>query len=141
MQKKSLFVGVIAVLAIAIGFFVTSGPDNASQSSTVLAQSGSFVYETYTQERFEALRGNEAFSVFVHSRSCGTCAKKHQQIIDEVNTFGNGTILKLEYDEASQEFLSEFEVTKYDTFVNFDASGNATTVKGANVEDVREEIN
>lgn len=107
---------------------------------TVLAQSDSFTYETYSPEAFASLKGSEAFSVFVHSNTCGTCAKKNQEIISDVATFTDGTILKMEYSEAPASFLETYGVTTYDTFVNFDESGNATTIKGAAISDVRDTI-
>jgi tartrate dehydratase beta subunit/fumarate hydratase class I family protein len=149
------------ILSLAIGLVLTLGLAGCSQTSntntsqtensttqkiaeimvpTVLAQNENFVYEDFSQKSFDALKGKEAFAVFVHSKSCGTCAKKNKQIIEEIEQFNVGKILKMEYSDAPMEFVKTYEVNKYDTFVMFDAQGNATTVKGASVEDVREAL-
>ena len=136
---KKPIIGIIAVFAI---LFVGSKMLHSTPSAeaAILAQNGNFTYETFTQERFDALKGNEEFSVFVHSKACGTCAKKNKEIIEDVQTFTKGAILKLEYDEAPQEFLREYGVTKYDTFINFNADGSSSTVKGASVGQVRNSL-
>lgn len=158
MNNKTLF-GAIAIIVIAGGAFllqpnspevsdsptpstaVSNPPTSVSVASAeVLAESSDFTYETFTQERFDELRGSEAFVVFVHSRSCGTCAKKNKTIIDDVASFPNGTILKMEYDEAPQAFLEEHGVTKYDTFVIFNQDGSAETKKGASIDEVKESL-
>lgn len=161
MNKTVLLVGGIAI-AVGVIMLLGRGPaetqpvaqDTSNTSvndvaqeervipgvQTVLAQSDVFTYETFTQERYEELLGTESFAVFFHSKSCGTCAKKHQQIIDEAGDFTGGTILKLEFSEASADIRRELNVANYDTFVTFDREGNAQTVPGADVSDVREAI-
>lgn len=109
-------------------------------STIVLAQNAGFTYENYTDAAFADSLGNEAFAVFVHSRSCGTCAKKNEQIMTEIEQFTDGKIFKMEYDEAPQSFIETYAVTKYDTFVVFDSDGNHETIKGAKVEAVRSSI-
>lgn len=161
MNKSILIVGGIAIVAGAI-LLLGRGPadtppvaQNTQQEAvndsvqdepiipgvqTVLAQSDVFTYETFTQERYDELLGSESFAVFFHSKSCGTCAKKNQQIVDEVDDFTGGTILKLEFSEASAEIRRELDVANYDTFVVFDRDGNSQTVPGADVSEVREAI-
>ena len=106
----------------------------------VIAQSDVFTYEAFSDERYEELLGSESFAVFFHSKTCGTCAKKNTQIIDEVDDFSGGTILKIEFSESDTELRKELGVTNYDTFVIFDADGNATTTPGASIDDVRDAI-
>ena len=125
----------LGAIALVVGLSLAGGSE--SFAPTVYAENADFTYESFTQEAFEDLKGEENFSVFVHSRSCSTCAKKNKEIIDEVAQFDTGTILKLEYDNATQDFLKKYGVSKHDTFVNFDESGNFETVKGAQVDDVR----
>ena len=149
---KNIFLTGALVAAVAVGgtfvYLQQNGQSDTSVASAigdvlvpkVLAQSADFTYEEYSQARFDDLEGNEAFAVFVHSKTCGTCAKKNNQIIDEVAAFPSGMILKMEYSDAPQSFLAEHGVTKYDTFVIFDAAGNATTIKGADVAEVRDAL-
>lgn len=139
MQKNTALLAVLIAVLAVIGLSFSQG-GSGSSSFIVLAKNNDFQYETFSESRFDELKGKESFSVFVHSKNCGTCAKKNKEIIDDVNKFQSGTILKLEYDEAPQNFLEKYEVTKYDTFVNFDTKGNATTIKGAKVEEVRNAI-
>lgn len=145
MSKKSILSLGAAAILLVVGIMAFGGDKGQSSPAlsvipTVHAQSHDFLYEDFSQERYDALRGSEAFAVFFHSRSCGTCAKKHQQIIGEVNQFSGGTILKLEFDEADADLLRELGVIKYDTFVVFDASGNPITIPGAGIDDVRNAI-
>lgn len=130
-------------LVLVLGFLFLSPSDSGNSPvgvSNVIASSGEFTYETFSQERFNELEGSEAFAVFFHSESCGTCAKKNKQIIDEVSAFSGGVILKQEFSEASSALRSDLGVTNYDTFVVFDARGNSQTVAGASVNDVRKAI-
>jgi hypothetical protein len=139
-KKLLLGIGAIA-LVVAVALSVSS-PETPSLVgvSEVIAESPDFVYETFSQERYDELRGADAFAVFFHSESCGTCAKKHQQIVDEVSDFSGGVILKQEYSEASTSLLSELGVSNYDTFVVFDERGNFETLPGATISNVREVI-
>jgi hypothetical protein len=151
MKKKSfLYFGLLAVLAVSLSACST-GQETAKKTSSaetiieavipsVLAQNENFIYEMYSEEAFNELKGNTAFAVFVHSKSCGTCAKKNNQILSEIEKFTDGKILKMEYSEAPMEFIKTYSVNKYDTFVMFDIDGNATTVKGASIEEVRDSL-
>lgn len=141
-MAKQLLLGIGAIaLVVAVALSVSSSESPRLVGvSEVIAESPTFVYETFSQERYQALKGSEAFAVFFHSASCGTCAKKHQSIIDTVGTFSGGAILKQEFSEASVELLSELGVTTYDTFVIFNADGSFETVTGATIAEVREAI-
>jgi len=133
---------LVAVLAVSTAFLAgcSHTPSSSSPMSlvpTVLAQTPDFTYETYTEKRFNELKGSEAFTVFVHSKSCGTCTKKNQQIVDQAGDFTSGMILKMDWDGAPKAFKDAYGVVKYDTFVRFDAAGNHTTNRGATVDEVR----
>lgn len=139
-KKLLLGIGAIA-LVVAVALSVSSPETPALVGvSEVIAESPDFTYETFSQERYNELRGREAFAIFFHSESCGTCAKKHQQIVDEVGDFSGGVILKQEYSEAPTALLSELGVSNYDTFVVFDTEGVFQTLPGAAISDVRESI-
>jgi thiol-disulfide isomerase/thioredoxin len=138
-MNKAILGVLIAVVAIGAIALTNSSDTTGSLLAVpeVIASSGNFTYETFSDARYNELRGNEAFAVFFHSKSCGTCAKMNQQIIDEVSTFTNGTILKAEFSEASAAMLKELGVAKYHTTVVFNADGTFKTLKGAMPEDVR----
>lgn len=141
MNKGLIGFGFVAV-ALVVGVFVMcprSSKDlkDIAVIPTVYAQTDNFVYEDFSQAKFDSLLGKEDFSVFVHNRSCGTCAKKNNEIIDEAAQFRAGTILKMEFSEAPKEFLNSYGVVSYDTFVNFSSNGSFETVRGGLVDDVR----
>jgi bacterioferritin-associated ferredoxin len=144
MKKHIRIIGAFALVLSASVLTACSREEVAQVVETVvptvLAQNADFTYETFSDERYAELKGNEPFAVFAHSKSCGTCAKKNKEILDEVEDFTTGTILKMEYGEADSEFLQTYGITNYDTFVTFDASGNHTTTPGAEVDTVREKI-
>lgn len=134
----------LTTVAVTVMALVLTGcsKEQVAQTLTpsVYAQNANFTYQDYTDEAFNELKGAKAFSVFVHSKTCGTCAKKDKQIINEVDQFTVGTILKMEYADAPQDFIKTYGINKYDTFVTFDAAGNHTTTKGAKVDAVRTDI-
>lgn len=106
----------------------------------VYAENADFTYETFTEEKFETLRGTEEFAVFFHSASCGTCRGKDKEIISEVADFTDGTILKLEYSDAPEAIRTELGVKGYDTFTVFAADGSFETKKGMKVDDLKTKI-
>lgn len=141
MNQKTIIaaIGIAVVGLVGFTFFSPSQTDEAV--AAVHAQTDSFVYEDYTEARFNELKGHEAFAVFVHSRTCGTCAKKHNEIIDTAGDFTNGVILKMEYSDAPQPFLEAYGVTTYETFVSFDAEGNHSTQLGESISNLRTTLN
>lgn len=144
-MKKGFIGFALVALVLVIGAMAADSDDPVSIANvevipTVFAQTENFTYESFSQERFDSLKGSEAFSVFVHNKACGTCAKKNNQIIDEAEEFSAGTILKMEFSKAPKEFLEKYNVAGYDTFVNFAADGSFETVRGGKVDDVRAEI-
>jgi len=139
-MNKTFPGALVALLAIGGIALTLSGCSTPDASAQVIASNGSYNYETFTQDRFDQLLGSEAFTVFVHSKTCGTCAKKEKQIIDEISQLST-TILKMSWDGAPTDFLAKYGIAKYDTFITFDTTGNANTVKGAQVEDVRGSVN
>lgn len=137
MNAKHIIAGVAIVAVGLIGSFIYSSSNAPVAEAQVHAQTEQFLYEDFSEESFEMLKGQESFAVFVHSRTCGTCAKKHRDIINKAGDFSAGTILKLEYSNASQEFIEMYEVTSHDTFILFDAEGNHETTLGQSVMDVK----
>ena len=131
MKKKSYRVALVLIGTVLAACMFASCEKSAkaptqinltqtAPTPAVLASANSFSYQEFDDASFEDLKGKEKFAVFVHSRSCGTCAKKNKQIIDDVSQYTDGKILKLEFDKASTDFLEAYGVTKYDTFVVFD---------------------
>lgn len=143
-MKNHIFLrlGLVAVALLGLSACTSGTPDPTAHTGipTVYAENAGFQYESYTDEKFDDLLGNEAFTVFVHSKSCGTCKRKDKQIINEVGEFQSGVILKMEYANAPMDFKKEYGVTGYDTFVLFDADGNHTTKKGASISEVRDAL-
>ncbi len=138
MKKLAIIaLSALVVTACGAGGNKTTSVDFIPQ---VYAQTETFTYEDFTTERYEALKGKESFAVFFHSKACGTCKGKNDEIIKEVSDFTDGTILKMEYSDAPQAMLKQYGVTKYDTFVVFNANGSFETIKGAKVDDVREKM-
>ncbi len=144
MKSFNIILSILGLFVLGgAAYYVTTGETPKASSivaTQVLAQNANFTYQTFDNESFNNLKGNEAFAVFVHSKTCGTCAKKEKQIMEEITQFNNGTILKMDWDSAPTEFLKNYEVNKYDTFVVFDAEGNHQTIKGAKVEEVRTSV-
>jgi thiol-disulfide isomerase/thioredoxin len=138
-MNKAILGVLVAVVAIG-GITLTMNSSTPSAAAQVLASNGNFTYETFTEARYNQLRGTEAFAVFFHSKTCGTCAKMNQEIIDEVSKFTNGRILKAEFSEMSSTMLKELGVAKYHTTVVFDENGEFTTLKGAMPDAVRNQL-
>ena len=89
------------------------------------------VYQSYSAEAYEELKGNRPFAVFFHADWCPTCVKMEANIQAELASFPAGTnILVASFDDET-ELKKEYGVTSQSTIVVVDAGGNKTASLGS----------
>lgn len=93
----------------------------------VYAQNDNFLYTDYSKEAFDAFTAKKV--LFVASKACGTCVKKHKALMETEGL--KGRVFRVEFDKASADLKKQFEITKYDTF--YFVNGDGTFMKAAGV--------
>lgn len=95
------------------------------------------VYISYTEEKFNELKGNESFALFFHAGWCPTCRKLDNDIKASVDDLASIKILKIDYD-TSEEMKKEYGIRIQHTVVFFNEDGSvAETDIGTSLKDIK----
>lgn len=101
-------------------------------SPELYADNPNYLYTAYTPASFEAFTAKKV--LFVASKACGTCTKKHNALIETPDL--KGRVFRVEYSEAPVELKKQFEITKYDTIYFVNGDGTYHKVAGLPVEEL-----
>lgn len=108
-----------------------ANPDPATQVEIQEERVNTVQYLPYSQESYDSFLASEPFALFFHAEWCPTCRAMEEAILDEMDTFPEGTkILKVNYDTET-ELKTTYEITSQSTVVIVDKEGTAVKTLAA----------
>ncbi len=105
-----------------------SESDELSSGTTITAvasyKTEEPVYEDFSQEKYEELKGSKPVVLFFHAEWCPTCKQIEGDVTTELSNFPKGTkILQADFD-TENELKAEYDIVVQSTLVVLDADGN-----------------
>jgi len=143
---KTKIITLVGVVLVGIGLagcgcgcVENKGGEASVMTQEAIGNEEPSAYMTFTQERFDALRGNKFFVVFFYADWCGTCRtwdKSMRSFAAELPS--DAMVLKANYD-TDTELVKALHVKSQSTAVLFDAKGEIlNAVMDPSMDDIAE---
>ncbi len=142
---KTKIITLLGVVLIGIGLagcscdcFRDKGKDAPAMTQEAIQNEEASSYMTFTQERFDALRGTQKFVVFFYADWCGTCRKWDKNMRKTEGSLpADAMVLKIDYD-TEKDLTKELQVTSQSTAVFFNEKGEVVeTVMDPSMETIQ----
>lgn len=98
-------------------------------------------YQNYSEEAYEALKGQKPLVLYFHAQWCSLCRAQDKNITANLMTFPEKTeILKVDYDKE-ETLKQEYGITIQTSFVILDSTGKVSSiVRDPSLDDLKAAI-